>query len=265
MEESACDACLRRAFLVARLAPRIAGLLDRPRAADSRHPGSLGVRSAGGGRRPSAPSRSRSTSSSFDPDAERERLGRAQVLALCRHAAELSSVRCASSTTRPRLCSRPGAMGRSSSCAPSRRSRSSAHATRAPTAPRWRASLGRGLGAAGVPVVSGLALGIDATAHRGCLEGGGAAFAVLACGPDVAYPRRHRRLHEQRSRERPRAVRAAARHASVSLELSGPQPDHGRVGSPDGGRRGRRPERQPDHRGLRARPRSLRGGGARAG
>ena len=58
-------------------------------------------------------------------------------------------------------------------------------------------SLGRGLGAAGVPVVSGLALGIDATAHRGCLDGGGAAFAVLACGPDVAYPRRHRRLHER--------------------------------------------------------------------
>ena len=48
-----------------------------------------------------------------------------------------------------------------------------------------------------MPVVSGLALGIDATAHRGCLDGGGAAFAVLACGPDVAYPRRHRRLHER--------------------------------------------------------------------
>jgi len=48
-----------------------------------------------------------------------------------------------------------------------------------------------------VPVVSGLALGIDATAHRGCLEGGGAPVAVLACGPDVAYPRRHRGLHRE--------------------------------------------------------------------
>ena len=58
-------------------------------------------------------------------------------------------------------------------------------------------SLGRGLGAAGVPVVSGLALGIDATAHRGCLAGRGLPVAVLACGPDVVYPRRHRRLHER--------------------------------------------------------------------
>jgi DNA processing protein len=57
--------------------------------------------------------------------------------------------------------------------------------------------LGRGLGAAGVTVVSGLALGIDAQAHRGCLEGGGAPVAVLACGPDVPYPRTNRRLYEQ--------------------------------------------------------------------
>jgi DNA processing protein len=58
-------------------------------------------------------------------------------------------------------------------------------------------SLGRGLGAAGVPVVSGLALGIDAISHRGCLAGGGLPVAVLACGPDVAYPRRHRALHRE--------------------------------------------------------------------
>ena len=53
-------------------------------------------------------------------------------------------------------------------------------------------ALGRGLGAAGVAVVSGLALGIDAAAHRGCLAGRGLPVAVLACGPDVAYPLRHR-------------------------------------------------------------------------
>ena len=57
--------------------------------------------------------------------------------------------------------------------------------------------LGRGLGAAGVPVVSGLALGIDAIAHRGCLDGGGSTIAVLANGVDVAYPRTNRRLYER--------------------------------------------------------------------
>ena len=56
-------------------------------------------------------------------------------------------------------------------------------------------SLGRGLGSSGVPVVSGLALGIDATAHRGCLDGDGPPLAVLARGPDAVYPRRHRTLY----------------------------------------------------------------------
>jgi DNA processing protein len=58
-------------------------------------------------------------------------------------------------------------------------------------------ALGRGLGACGVPLVSGLALGIDGTAHRGCLDGGGVPVAVVAGGPDVVYPRRHRSLHER--------------------------------------------------------------------
>jgi DNA processing protein len=57
--------------------------------------------------------------------------------------------------------------------------------------------LGRGLGAAGVPVVSGLALGIDAIAHRGCLDGGGRTVAVLANGVDVAYPRTNRALYRR--------------------------------------------------------------------
>ncbi len=56
--------------------------------------------------------------------------------------------------------------------------------------------LGRGLSAAGVTVVSGLALGIDAAAHRGALEAGPGVIAVLACGVDVAYPRANRDLYD---------------------------------------------------------------------
>jgi DNA processing protein len=54
--------------------------------------------------------------------------------------------------------------------------------------------LGRELAAAGVIVVSGLARGIDGEAHRGALESGGTTVAVLGCGIDRDYPRRHSEL-----------------------------------------------------------------------
>lgn len=57
-------------------------------------------------------------------------------------------------------------------------------------------SLARGLAGAGITVVSGMALGIDAAAHTGALETAGVTVAVLPGAADRAYPREKRRLHE---------------------------------------------------------------------
>lgn len=54
--------------------------------------------------------------------------------------------------------------------------------------------LGRALGAAGHPVVSGLALGVDGQAHRGALAGGGPTVAVVGTGLDRVHPRSHASL-----------------------------------------------------------------------
>ncbi|MDR1900146.1 MAG: DNA-processing protein DprA [Treponema sp.] len=54
--------------------------------------------------------------------------------------------------------------------------------------------IGKSLGALGISVVSGLALGIDAMAHRGNLEGGGRTAAVLGSGCDEIYPVSNRAL-----------------------------------------------------------------------
>jgi len=57
-------------------------------------------------------------------------------------------------------------------------------------------TLGRDVASTGLTVVSGMALGIDGAAHRGALERG-RTVAVLACGPDRAYPVSHKRLYRQ--------------------------------------------------------------------
>jgi DNA processing protein len=57
--------------------------------------------------------------------------------------------------------------------------------------------LARELGACGVPVVSGMALGVDSAAHEGALEGGGLTVAVLGGAADVPYPSSKRALYRR--------------------------------------------------------------------
>ena len=68
--------------------------------------------------------------------------------------------------------------------------------TRYPTGNGLRisANFAHDAASAGLPVVSGLARGIDSAAHKGALGGGGPTFAVLGCGIDTIYPRANKEL-----------------------------------------------------------------------
>ena len=163
--ERACDACLRRA-LPDRGARRPASpaLLDRPRQARCRacsrcrrapsSPPSL----AGRARRRRARALRRAR-----PRRRREPLRRRPAWARSAATPAATRRRCASSPTRRRCCSwRGDREALASACGRARgRDRRDA-AARRPYGPEMAHALGRGLGAAGVPVVSGLALGIDA-------------------------------------------------------------------------------------------------------
>jgi DNA processing protein len=195
VRDDACSACLRRALLVALLAARIAGLLDRP---DSRVTGLLGlpegelVTAAAGPRAEEV----LGALDARDLDADRVAFAAAGVASICRHSSAYPPLL-------RELADAPAilfASGREAALDALREGPAVAIVgTRRPSpyGTEVAHSLGRSLGAAGLPVVSGLALGIDATAHRGCLAGGGTPVAVLACGPDVSYPHRHRRLHRE--------------------------------------------------------------------
>ncbi|MGI8749270.1 MAG: DNA-processing protein DprA [Thermoleophilaceae bacterium] len=198
--ERACGDCLRRGFLVGLLAPRIAGVLD----SRNRNPGGLlaledepFVKAVAG----SDGEEAERFLEAFDAAAVAERLEEQRVVAVCRHSREYP-VRLLQLPDPPRVLFMAG---RVAALLPvlSRGPAVALVGTRHPSpyGLEMARSLGRGLARAGVAVVSGLALGIDAAAHVGCLDGGGAAVAVLGGGPDVAYPSTNRALHGQIGRE----------------------------------------------------------------
>ena len=76
--------------------------------------------------------------------------------------------------------------------------------------------IGYELASAGVTVVSGMALGIDAAAACGVLSAGGCTVAVLGCGISVVYPKEHKRLMEE-----------IAKHGAVITEYPPNEPPYG--------------------------------------
>lgn len=194
---SACARCLRRGMLVGLLAARIADRLG----SDRRNPSGvlaldderLVAALAGADTRPEA----QRFLEEFDPAEAQARVDRAGVTAVCRHSIAFPT-RLLQLHDPPAVLFTRGdvprgfaKLSRGSSVALVGSRRASPHALDVAR------DLGRGLAAAGITVVSGLALGVDASAHVGALEGGGFPVAVLGAGPDVVYPRANTALHDR--------------------------------------------------------------------
>jgi DNA processing protein len=191
---TACDRCLRRGALLGALVPWIARALDERR----RLPAVLALPddeliAAICGRRRDAID---APLASFDPDAARSEASAAGLAVVCRHAREFPA----------RLREGPDAvaalwlLGDTAGLAKLAAERPVAivGARRASAyGIEVARTLARDLALAGVPVVSGMALGIDSVAHEGALEAGGLTVAVLPGGADYAYPRSRLRLHRR--------------------------------------------------------------------
>jgi DNA processing protein len=184
---TACDDCLRRADLIAALAGRI-GIEFKSRGAPGRvlalpdeellALGGLDVE-----RRFAA----------FDPGAARERAAALRLRVVCRcspgYPAALREL--ADPPAVLHVLGDPGVLREAEGVA--------VVGARAatPYGIQVARGLGRGLSAARVAVVSGLALGIDSAAHAGALEAPGPTIGVLAGSAHVPYPARGHRLHAQ--------------------------------------------------------------------
>ena len=66
-----------------------------------------------------------------------------------------------------------------------------------PSGRRTTEQLAAELSTLGLTITSGMALGIDHCAHRGCLDAGGKTIAVIATGIDITYPRGNQSLHRE--------------------------------------------------------------------
>jgi len=186
---TACDACLRRTHLVAAVAGRIDVHWRRREGAPARvlalaDEALIALDPTGRAERQWA---------RFDPAAARERCRARGLAAVCRcDRAYPDRLRALPDPPAVlHVAGRPAALDALPAAAVVGARRSSAYGREVARA------LGRELAASAVPVVSGLALGVDAAAHVGALEapGGAPPVAVLAGGVDVPYPAAHARLY----------------------------------------------------------------------
>ena len=203
MTAHACDACLRRTWLVARLAGAIE--LARHEKRPLREILALGDAALIGALGSLAGADVGAELDAVDPSSLRVAAGDASLVAVCRHD-DAYPQRLRDLTDAPAVlfvAAAQDALGRLGRLAGGAVGEGAAAVaivgTRRASAEGSEVAraLGRGVGAAGVGVVSGMALGIDSAAHTGALDVRAPTLAVLAGGADVPYPASKRSLYEQ--------------------------------------------------------------------
>ncbi len=195
MSPRACDACLRKSALIGFLGARLSAVLG---GLDSRLGSVLALGedeliAAVAGRQSAE---ARRFSAGFDADGARRSLAETGVEAVCPHGGAYP-VALLTLADVPPVIYLTGDTDRLRELTQAPVATVVGARTPSRYAIEVAIDLGRGLAAAGVTVVSGLALGVDAAAHRGALAGGGAPVGVLAGGVDVPYPKTNRALHAQ--------------------------------------------------------------------
>jgi DNA processing protein len=186
---AACPGCLRRSLLIGRLAPRIAGLLGEPPSKRKKSVLGLKCDQLIDALVPVAEqAEAHRWMEEVAVDAVGDQLEDTGIETVCVHREPYPPALAATGDSPPVLWVLGGLRAMDAALgAPV----VTVVGTRKPS-PYGREmayALGRDLASAGVTVVSGLALGIDAAAHRGALDGSGRPIAVVANGPDVPYPR----------------------------------------------------------------------------
>lgn len=189
-----CDSCLRRGYLIGLLSARIAGLVGRPGArSELLALDDVSLASAVGGK---GEQEALTFLGRFEPRRARADLRHAGVTAVCQHHEGYPSA-LDDLNDQPAVLFCRGRVELLSAVEAEPAATVVGTRDATPYAIEVAHDIGRGLAVAGITTISGMALGVDGAAHRGALGARGATIAVLAGGPDVAYPRRHTDLHRQ--------------------------------------------------------------------
>jgi DNA processing protein len=197
---TACDDCVRRTALLARLAPHVERARGERRKLGEllALPDEALVAALAGQRRDDI----ELALERFDVERERERLAATAMQVVCRHDGGYPQ-RLLEADDAPAVLHVLGDVQRLAALRPRDAPAVAIVGARraGPDGLQVARGLGRGLAAAGVTVISGMALGIDSAAHAGALEVGGPTIAILAGGADVAYPASKRALHRDLVRD----------------------------------------------------------------